>query len=104
MFGEVKPSDCPGVVSELAALLNENNCMRLLTDMRDVDLRLSAVHIFGVPDMMSKAGLRSNVRRAMVFAKDARDYRFYEDVSVNRGHFLRVFQDVDTAMEWLNSG
>ncbi|MFC1652419.1 hypothetical protein ACFL3F_01740 [Planctomycetota bacterium] len=103
MFGQLQPSDLPSFGSELAVLLEEHDCVRILNDLRDVDLRLSLMDICRIPDLVTESGIKGNTKRAIVFSKDAGDYQFYETVSVNRGQFVRVFTDFDEAETWLTA-
>ncbi len=104
MFGELQASELPGFAADMVALLDKHNCARVLNDVREVDLRLSTVDFYKVPSLVQKAGLKPTVKRAIVFAKDAKDYGFFETVSVNRGQFVRVFTDFDKAVTWLTGG
>ena len=39
----------------------------------------------------------------MLYADHLADHKFLEDVAVNRGYLLRVFDQMDKALEWLTS-
>ena len=42
-------------------------------------------------------------RIALLYADHLADHKFLEDVAVNRGYLLRVFDQMDKALEWLTS-
>ncbi len=101
VFGELQASELPGFAADVIALLDKHNCVRVLNDLRKVDLRLSTMAIYNIPELVAGAGLQPNVKRAIVFRKDAEDYEFFETVSINQGQFVRVFTDFDKALTWL---
>jgi hypothetical protein len=41
------------------------------------------------------------LKLAIVYAEITEQERFFEDVAVNRGYRLRVFDDKKKALEWL---
>jgi hypothetical protein len=41
------------------------------------------------------------VKRAVVVAKDIRDFQFYETVTIDSGQNIKLFQDMDEAKKWL---
>lgn len=101
MFGGFHASDLPGFASEVVALLDKHSCVRVLSDLREVDLRLSMIDLYNIPKLVTEAGVKQNVKRAVVFGKAAEDYEFLETISVNRGQIFRVFTDFDEAQTWI---
>ena len=101
MFGEFHTSELPKFASEVVALLNKHSCARILSDLREADLCLSTLDLYAIPGLVTKAGVKQNVKRAIVFSKDVKDYRLLETVSHNRGQFVRVFTDFDEARTWI---
>ena len=101
MFEEFHASELPEFASEVVALLDKHSCVRILSDLREVDLRLSTIDLYNIPKLVAEAGVKHNVKRAIVFSKDAEDYKFLETVSDNRGQFVRVFTDFDEAQTWI---
>lgn len=100
-FSEVKE-----FISEGARIAKENDCALFLTDYREVTLKLSTLEIYEIPKLMqdtfASTGLNAGrLRRAIVVAKDLKDYRFHETVTTNRGQSAKVFYDIDEAKEWL---
>ena len=97
------------IFSELALIAKEKDCFLYLGDYREAKLRLSTLEIHGLPEMLSaildSAGLRiTKFRRAIVVAKDLKDYHFFETVNANRGQSSKIFQDIDEAKKWLHKG
>ena len=91
-----------------AKVLKENNCRLLLNDFREVTLALSTMDIHGLPQLfetlLSAEGIeRYSVKRALVTTADQSDYTFFETVSVNRAHNVKLFHDIEEARAWLLS-
>lgn len=81
----------------------EGNYARVLCDETELEYRLgtldtyqSAVFLASQAPRLIKAAIVCNEK----FVKDA---HFWETVAVNRGLTVRVFKDVETARDWLNT-
>jgi hypothetical protein len=101
MSGEFHTTELPEFASKVVALLDKHSCVRILSDLREVDLRLSMGDLYYIPKLVTEAGVKHNVKRAIVFSKDAEYYEFLKTVSDNRGQFVRVFTDFDEAQTWI---
>ena len=99
---------------EIIKQLSAQNCLRVLSDMRQASIQLSTMDLYDLPawieEVLEEAGVNRAVKRALVVAKDFSEYRFFETVSRNHGHLLEVFADSNTtgifrdtmkAREWL---
>lgn len=92
---------------EIAKVSADNDCARFLNDLREAELGFSTVEIHDLPKMLNEltegAGLDRSWRRAVVGpkGKDQRDYDFFETVAANQGYTVKVFADLDKAMDWL---
>ena len=100
-FSEVKE-----FISEGVRIAKEKDCALFLTDYREATLKLSTLEIYEVPKLMqdtfASTGLNiRRIRRAVIAAKDLKDYLFYETVTINRGQNAKVFYDIDEAKTWL---
>ena len=89
--------------ASLQQLMKEHQCTRILNDCRDSDLALSAFDIHQIPAMASKAGLNPAIKRAIVNKTTPDDFSFFETVSANQMHQVKVFTDYDEAMKWLTA-
>lgn len=99
--GTMEASELPGLASDLVALTERHKCERLLNDIREVELRLSTLDIYDIPELAIESGLSPRVRRALLVTSDQKESAFFETVSMNRGQNVRVFTDFDEAMSWL---
>jgi hypothetical protein len=83
----------------------EQNTTKVLVDVRALEGRLETMEAYQIPDKhFPKMRDRSVITRAaIVDLEEFRNiYKFFENVAVNRGFALRVFSDLDEALEWLN--
>ncbi len=92
--------------AEIIRVALRENCLRTLTDFREAVLTVSVLQIFNLPgellEMANAAGIKiHSVKRAIVSAKDRTGLEFYETVSRNRGHYTRLFLDIEEAKQWL---
>ena len=101
--GKITIEQIQGLAPQVAHMLQETNCRRLLNDMSAAVIEVSPVNLYRSPQIMDESGIMRDTRRALVLPADFRDARFLEDVPRNRGHNLMVFTDVEKAKEWLLS-
>ena len=92
---------------EIARVSAKHNCRRFLNDLREAEIGLSTLDIHGLPKILQEftqgAAFDRSWRRAILApkGKDVRDYDFFETVAGNQGHTVKVFADLDKAMDWL---
>jgi hypothetical protein len=76
------------------------NCHKFLIDMRETKIELETHVIYELPKLTAAAGIHTT-QRAIVFSGDPKDYKFFETVASNQGQAVRVFTDVNQAIDWL---
>ncbi len=92
---------------EIAKVSADNDCARFLNDLRGAEPGFSTLDIHDLPktlhELTEGAGLDRSWRRAILApkGKDVRDYDFFETVAANQGYTVKVFADLDKAMDWL---
>jgi hypothetical protein len=105
--GDANLKDMKKVIARGVSLAMEKNCFRVLSDFRAMKLHLSVMQIFSIPDNQVTQSRELNVpfykfRRAVVVPKEEfKNYKFLENVAVNRAHQLKVFLDPEDAISWL---
>ncbi len=106
--GAVTLAEVKEIYKESAQAVKEHHCHLIFSDYREAVMKLSTVEIYDLPKILADT-LRDvevavvSLKRALVVAKDLRDYHFYETVTHNQGQNTRIFQDVAEAKEWLTS-
>jgi hypothetical protein len=95
-------------VYELEKICSENDCFLCLTDYREARLGLSTFEIYSLPkkiaDILSEVGGSSvhKFRRAVVVSKNDPDFSFYETVCINSGQYIKLFENIEDAKQWLS--
>ena len=82
----------------------EQGYQRFLFDMTQADIIANTIDTFNtgtVPD--DSAHKQAQQMIALLYADHLADHKFLEDVAVKRGYLLRVFDQMDKALEWLTS-
>jgi len=101
--GRVKRPEDSQVLQKLARDLGiEHGCQRFLYDMRQAEIiggTLETYTVGTVPVDTDHTQMRQRI--ALVYAGDLTDPKFMETVAVNRGYQVRVFDNLENALEWL---
>lgn len=89
----------------LSACVKEKVSM-LLVDLRGLKGHFETLDAYTIPDQyFPKYQYRNVVTRCAII--DRKEYenrvKFFENVAVNRGFFLRFFTDPESAVEWLKN-
>ena len=89
---------------DIFAACVEKKVKKVLADVRALEGRLNMIEAFDIPDKyFPKMRNRSVItRNAIVDLKEYENsYKFFENVAVNRGFHLRIFPNIEEALEWL---
>ena len=81
---------------------NDQGCQRFLFDMTRANIAARTIDTFltgTVP--FDSDHVQRQQKIALVYSSHMADHRFMENVAVNRGYDLRVFDQIDRAVEWL---
>ena len=105
--GQANLKDMKAVIASGVSLAIKRNCFRVLSDFRAMKLNLSVMDLFSIPFNQIVQSQELNVpfykfRRAVVVpAADFENYKFFENVAVNRSHIIKIFVDMEDAISWL---
>jgi hypothetical protein len=75
---------------------------RILCDERDLEYRLGTFDTYKAAEALAMHAPRVGRAAIIPNPKHLADARFWEDVVVNRGLSVKVFQDEAAALAWLN--
>jgi hypothetical protein len=104
--GTRDPETVAAVAHEIAALCSEKGIPKALIDVSRLEGKLGTLDAFSLVVKHFPA-LRelSQLEGVAVLDKELTEerHRFLENVAVNRGFNIRMFDDADKAMEWLRS-
>jgi hypothetical protein len=102
--GRRSPETVLGMSKDILAACVEQGVKKVLADVRGLEGRLPRLEAYDIPDkhfpkMRDRAVLTHTAVVDMEEFKNS--YRFFENVSANRGFNLRIFSDPDQALDWL---
>ena len=89
------------LLKEIVIKANEYNCSRIFVDLRATTVTFKTITTFSRPKLFEELGFGRTWKGALVFKKLDNETAFYENVFQNRGWMMGVFDDYDTAMNWL---
>ncbi len=97
-----RPQDSMALQQLARDIGDERDSQRFLFDMTQTEIIGGTIDIFQtgtvpVDSDYSQIGQRI----ALLFTGDLADHKFLENVAVNRGYQLRIFDQMDKALEWL---
>jgi len=105
--GDANLNDMKEVIARGVTLAMEKDCFRVLSDFRAMNLNLSVMELFSIPNNQVLQSKELNVpfykfRRAVIVPKEKfGNYLFFENVAVNRSHQVKIFIDSEDAVAWL---
>lgn len=93
-------------IDRMIQLTLEHDCFSWIVDYANARYKLSALEIFDLPNevfkRMDRLGEKKyRIKRAIIRINDTDDFAFLENVAVNRGQKLMVFNDRNEAKRWL---
>ncbi len=89
---------------EIVDALLAKGIQRLLLDCHQAHFNVPTVAVYQLPELYDAKGLSRQVRAAVVRPHDGYHveiFEFYEDVCRNRGYFVMLFDDAESARQWL---
>ena len=99
-----RPEDSHELLRIAGAFAAEHSCSRFMFDMRGATIVGDTMGAFETAVEPEKYGFSRLFRIASVYPTITENHKFMENVGVNRGALaFRVFDDIDTAREWIVS-
>ena len=104
--GKTNVADLREVLFIIIQLVKQRQCFRILTNLQEAKINASVVDIYNLPGEISERIKESNlnfhaIKRAFVASKDKGHLDFYETISRNRSHNVKLFYDLEEAKAWL---
>ena len=90
------------LLSEVGRVAVENQCTRVLSDLREAKIVASTAEIYRIAKLLGNTQITKEVKRAVVVSRDEEDYAFWETVCFNQGYQkVKIFRDYDEAKQWI---
>ncbi len=101
IYGKFDTDLVKKMASEFAQMVQQYSCHRLLNDLRDAEMFAPMLDIYDMPRIADKSGVPTSCKRALVVRHSSPDFKFLERTAKNIGHDVKVFTDMDSAINWL---
>ncbi|MBI9048589.1 MAG: hypothetical protein JEZ00_04165 [Anaerolineaceae bacterium] len=89
------------VAADVANIVAETDCKRILNDMRGAELTVNTFDIYSMPESAQQSGVSLFLRRALIVGKRASEFSFLETVFLNQGHMVKLFANYEEGEKWL---
>lgn len=102
--GPFSASDLEPMTKAAIDRLHQEQSLRVLLDFSAAIAQVSLAELYKLPETYTDLKAPRRAHLAMVVPSDGYRldvYQFYEDLSVNRGYFVKLFRDIATAKAWL---
>jgi len=105
-YGELTLEEIREYTNTAALLAKEKGCLRFLSDLHETVLALSMLDVYNIPRMVKEMASASDlpehkIRRAVILPRTGELSPFFETVSKNRVQNVALFDDIETARQWL---
>jgi hypothetical protein len=105
--GDITLGEVKELYSDSVRLSKQHDCFVFLSDYSQATMKLSTLEIYELPKILAEIFAGSDIpayklKRALVVARDQKDYSFFEVVTSNRGQNTKIFQDTAEARKWLS--
>jgi hypothetical protein len=99
--GTLEQSSLRSMTADLCETLRRQPCKGVLIDYGEAAIRLHLHELYDRPKVIEELGFPREVKVAILFPELDANAQFLENVYVNAGYPVRVFQNSGPAMEWL---
>jgi hypothetical protein len=109
LAGEIDVPTMQTVILEAGKIILEHNCNRIIGDFRETLFSLGTMDIlhlyeFWILTLKSNKINPHESKRVIYIHPDQKNwekFRFFETISVNRNSRVKIFYDLDKAVEWI---
>jgi hypothetical protein len=103
--GDADAQSSGEMVKSIFMTMQKYRCFRCLLDHTEIRfVSGKTLEVFNRPEQMKNTGMPLNVKLAAVIPENYRDhFSFLETVCLNRGISYRVFENRNSAINWLKS-
>jgi len=99
--GDFSLSTGKELAADVASFVKRYNCNLVLNDLRHARLTQGTLDIYQMPKITRQVGIETHIKRALVVSEVSSDFHFLETVFINQGHIVKIFTDINAALQWL---
>jgi hypothetical protein len=102
--GERTVDSIKEVTKKIAEKCSKQKCMKVLIDVREFTERINFSDIFDLVARDLPNITKNKINKAAIVDIEGHNFNkeFFENVAVNRGHNVKIFTDINDAMDWLS--
>lgn len=109
LIGEIEVPTIRTAILEAGKVIKEHKCNRIIGDFRETTVKMGTLEILQIYEFWIQI-LKNNkvnpqeAKRAIFINPDQKTkekFQFFETISVNRFSRIKIFYDLDEAVEWL---
>ena len=88
-------------VKEISAVAKKHNCKKFINDLREAEIKLSITDLYNAPKEVTTDEFDRTWKRAIVVKERTDSISFFETTSRNQGFQVKIFDNIEEALEWL---
>ena len=109
LIGEIEVPTIRTAILEAGKVIKEHKCNRIIGDFRETTVKMGTLEILQIYEFWIQI-LKNNkvnpqeAKRAIYINPDQKTkekFQFFETISVNRFSRIKIFYDLDEAVEWI---
>ncbi|MDP3720899.1 MAG: hypothetical protein Q8R09_00450 [Anaerolineaceae bacterium] len=109
LTGEIDVPTIRTAILEAGKVILEHQCNRIIGDFRETTLLMGTMDIlhlyeFWIQTLKTNKVNQHESKRAIYINPDQKNrekFRFFETIAVNRNSRVKIFYDLDKAIEWI---
>ena len=109
LTGEIDVPTIRTAILEAGKVILEHKCNRIIGDFRETTLLMGTMDIlhlyeFWIQTLKTNKVNQHESKRAIYINPDQKNrekFRFFETIAVNRNSRVKIFYDLDKAIEWI---
>jgi hypothetical protein len=109
LTGEIDVPTIRTAILEAGKVILEHKCNRIIGDFRETTLLMGTMDIlhlyeFWIQTLKTNKVNKHESKRAIYINPDQKNrekFRFFETIAVNRNSRVKIFYDLDKAIEWI---
>ena len=99
--GDLNIESVKKYAKEISKMARIHDCKRFINDLREATILLSVANFYDAPSIVSIDEFDRTWKRAIITNQNFDKLNFFETTSINQGFDVKIFQDINEALEWL---
>jgi len=99
--GDLNMESVKEYAKEISKMAKIHDCKRFVNDLREATILLSLANFFDAPSIVSIDVFDRSWKRAIIVKEKLDKLDFFETTSINQGFNVKIFHNMNEALEWL---